>query len=142
MDPGVSVLAPQRGTELAYAENTSHVTGIPVGGGDVTGLTITFTVAGRPVYVFVHLPLVGQVTSTGQPTFYITEGVISVARSQHPASIAAAAFGGGVVIAHRFAAGAGAKTVKVTATTTAGTVSVFSDGSAGGYRAKIWAEEK
>lgn len=121
----------QRGTELAYAENTSSVTGIAAAGGDVTGLTITFTVGDRPVVVEVVLPLVGQVTSAAQPTFYIADASNNLkSRSAAGASIAA---GGGAAIApikERIPANTGSVTRKVRATSSAGTVSVFASTAA------------
>lgn len=116
----------QRGVELAYAEKTTNVTGIS-SAADVTGLTISFTVGTRPVMVEAVLPLVGQVTSTGQPTVFITASDNSAYSSAQPPSIAATGLYGGFVIKKRFAAGAGAVTTKVRAQTTAGTVSIFSD---------------
>lgn len=139
---GLEILGPARGTELAYAEITSNVTGIANAGGDITGLTISFTVGSRPAWVFMRLPLVGQVTSAGQPTFYIADASnVAYSRSLHPSSIAAGGFGGNVFVSYRFAANTGTVTCKGRATSAAGTVSVFADASAGGYRPHIWAVE-
>lgn len=116
----------QPARELGYAENTTTVSGIASAGGDVTGLSLTFTVGPRAVMVEVHLPLVGQVTNAGQPTFYIADGSNNLkTRSTAPASIAAGGFGGGVIIKERIPAGSGSVTRKVRLTSSAGTVSVF-----------------
>lgn len=119
---------PAKGIELGYAEITAAVTGISTIA-DVTGLTITFTVGVRPVMVEAVFPLVGQVTSTGQPTLFITDGSnVDLSRVQFP-SMTAATFDGGRVIKRRLAANTGAITTKVRAQTTAGTVSIFGSGT-------------
>lgn len=117
-------LAP-KGTELQYAQNTTDVPGISTAA-DVTGLSITFTVGDRPVYVDAGFPLIGQVTSAGQPTLFITDPSGTPYTSTQPPSIAAGAFDRAYIAPYRFPAGTGVVTAKVRASTTGGTLTVFS----------------
>jgi hypothetical protein len=129
----LTLLGP-KGTELAYAENTSDVSGISAVA-DVTGLLISFTVGARPVMVEAVCPLVGQVTSTGQPTLFITAHPTpgTTYTSEQFPSMAAAALEGGRIMKVRLPAGTGAVSVKVRASTTAGTVTVFSSSARKSY---------
>lgn len=130
---------PARSTELAYAEITSHVTGIGAAFTDVTGLTITFTVGARPVLIEAVLPLIGQVTLAGVPQFFIVNALGNdISRSTVP-SLAAGAFDTPAPIRVRLPANTGLYTAKVSANTSAGTVSVFSTGTT--YKAYIQATE-
>lgn len=111
------------GTELAYAETTSNQTGISTQA-DLTGLTIAFTAGARPVMVELFIPSYGQVTSTGLPTFFITDSSNVQIAQGGGYTVAAAGFGGGLIVKARLAANSGAYSLKARASTSAGTLSV------------------
>jgi hypothetical protein len=125
------------GDQLDYAEITANQTGIGTSVTDVTGLSITFEApADKDILVVAWFPLIGQVTSTGAPTLYITDGSNTAkSRAQAP-SIAAGAFAGGLVVFERIPAGSvsGSVTRKARAHTSAGTLSIF---AASDYRPHI-----
>lgn len=123
----LQLIAP-RSRELAYAEITSTVSGI-TSEADVEGLSITFTAPPGPVYVEVELPALQQVTSAGTITVKLANGA-GTEQLRIGSSTA--------VPAGSFVAGYGAKrkfttltpgtsyTFKVRASTSAGTLSIFS----------------
>jgi hypothetical protein len=128
--------------ELGYAEASTTQTGLGTTTADVTGLSITFTVGARAVWVEAVIPLIQQVTSTGQPEFYITDDANDDLGRSVPATLAASAAATPPPIKVRIAAGAGTVTRKVRGKTSAGTVSVLADGTAPGvYKPFIRAYE-
>lgn len=126
-----------RGTRLARAEMTTSQTGIAATTADVTGLTIGpadgLTVGDRPVEIEAWFPALQQITSAGTVIVYITNSA-NTALSRLIFSLTAGSYAGGVAVVAPLAAGSGDQTVKVRASTTAGTLSVL---AASDYRPYI-----
>lgn len=68
------------GRELAFASSTVSQTAIAGTAVDLTGLSVTFTVADRPVYVELDLPWVTASAATGTASAVIADGVGAVVR--------------------------------------------------------------
>lgn len=138
MDPAFSALAPP--ARYGVAHIGADVSGIGTGGGDVTGLTVTFTVYSRPIVVRAKLSGVKQVTSTGVPQIYLASPDHLTIYDQWAdlPSIATTVLKSNVELEAYFET-PGTYTVVVYAITNAGTVTVTS--SATGRSRLRWREE-